>query len=139
MEHLPNLEEALKRFKYPIVLGDLNVDLNKARSPRIQRVADLLTEYSIINLVRHFPQHHRFQNLKIWLQVRQGTVLWPRCDYILGTDRRRFELVGIRDMRNFSLDHLTLRARLLRRPTRCHTRYLRGSRELLITPPCRGT
>ena len=27
------LEEALKRFKDPIVLGDLNMDLEKARSP----------------------------------------------------------------------------------------------------------
>ena len=33
LEHLPDLEEALKRFKYPIFLGYLNVDLDKTRSP----------------------------------------------------------------------------------------------------------
>ena len=36
LEHLQDLEESLKRFKEPIVLGDLNVDLNDARSSRSQ-------------------------------------------------------------------------------------------------------
>ena len=34
--HLPDLEEALKRFKDPIFLGDLNMDLGEARRPRSQ-------------------------------------------------------------------------------------------------------
>ena len=51
IENLPDLEEALKRFKDPIVLGDLNVDLCKVRSPRNQRVEDLLAEYGLIYLV----------------------------------------------------------------------------------------
>ena len=42
LEHLPDLEEALKRFKDPIVLRDLNMDLNKVMGPRRQRVANLL-------------------------------------------------------------------------------------------------
>ena len=33
IENLPDLEEALKLFKNPIVLGDLNVDLNEANIP----------------------------------------------------------------------------------------------------------
>ena len=44
LDHLPDLEEYLKRFKYPIVLGDLNADLDKARSLQIQKMADLLAE-----------------------------------------------------------------------------------------------
>ena len=36
LNHMPDLEEALKRFKDPIVLGDLNMDLNKSRIPRIK-------------------------------------------------------------------------------------------------------
>ena len=53
LDHLPDLEEALKRFKKPIVLGDLNVDLEEARILRSQRVADLFAEYGLIDLVRH--------------------------------------------------------------------------------------
>ena len=117
LEHLPNLEEALKRFRDPIFLGDLNMDLNGARKPWGQQVADLLAEYSIIDLVLHFRHHRRFWNLKTWSQVRQGTILRSIYDYILGTDRRHFELVGICDMRNFLSDHFALRSRLLWRPT----------------------
>ena len=95
LEHLPDLEESLKRFKDPIAIGDLNVHFDEARSLRIQQVADLLTEYGLIDLVRHFGQRRRFRNLKTWSQVRQGTVLWSRWDYILRKYQRLFELVGI--------------------------------------------
>ena len=56
LEHLPDVKEALQRFKGrdPIVLGDLNVDLDGARISRSQCMADLLTEYGIIDLVQQF-------------------------------------------------------------------------------------
>ena len=117
LEYLPDLEEALKSFKYPIVLGYLNVDLEEARSLRSQRVAKIIVDYGFIDLVRHFCQNRRFRNLKTWSQVRKGTVHRSRCDYIVGPDRRHFELVGIRDMWKFLLYHFTLKSRLLRRPT----------------------
>ena len=139
LDQLPDLEEALKRFRDPIVLGDLNVDLNKSKSLRIQRVEDLLMECNIIDLVRHFRQYRRFRNLKTWSQVRQETVLQLSCDYILGTGRCRFNLVGICDMRNFFSDHFALRERLLRRPTCCHARRLRGRIAFpLRLPPSRN-
>ena len=119
----------------PIVLNDLNVDLNKARSPRSQQVVDLLMEYGLIDLVRHFCQHRQFWNLQTWSQVQQGPVLRLRCDYILGTDWRRLEIFGIRYMHNFSSDHFVVRERLLLRPTRCHSCYLRGRRAFLRPPP----
>ena len=76
LNHMPDLEEALKRFKEPILLEDLSMDLVKVRSLQIQRVAELLTEYGLIDLVRHFRRRRRFRNLKNWYQVQQGTVLW---------------------------------------------------------------
>ena len=63
LEDLPNLEDALNIFRDPIVLRDLNVDLDEARSLRSQLVVDRLAEYSIIDLVRHFRQRRRFRNL----------------------------------------------------------------------------
>ena len=62
LKHLPDVEEELHLFKgmYPIVLGDLNVDLDESRSSRSQRVAYLITEFGIIDLVRHFRQCRRF-------------------------------------------------------------------------------
>ena len=51
LEHLPDLEEAIQRFRCPIFLGGLNVDLDEARSSRIQHVLDLLSNYGLIDLV----------------------------------------------------------------------------------------
>ena len=55
VEHLPDVEEALQRFKVqdPIFLADINVDLDDARISRSQHLADLLTEFGLIDLVRH--------------------------------------------------------------------------------------
>ena len=119
LEHLPDFEESLQCFKGmdTIVLGDLNVELDKSRSSRSQRVADLLTEIGIIDLVRHFQQHLRFWDVKTWTQVRKGAVLRSRCDYILGMDRCHFELVAIRYMRSYTPGHFDIQARLLIRPT----------------------
>ena len=36
-----------------------------------------------------------------------------RSDYILGTDRRRFELLGIGDIRNYPSEHLILQSWIL--------------------------
>ena len=44
LEHLPDLEEALQPFSDPIVLGDLNMDLEEMRILWSQRVSDLLAE-----------------------------------------------------------------------------------------------
>ena len=64
LDQLPDLEDHLRRFRDPIFLGDLDMDIDKARSPRSQQVADLLVVYVIIDLVRHFCQCRRFRNLK---------------------------------------------------------------------------
>ena len=68
-------------------------------------MADLLTEYGLIDLVRHFRQRRWFQDLKTWTQVKHSTVLRSRCNYILGIDRRRFKLFIIRSVRNYTSDH----------------------------------
>ena len=38
-------------------------------------------------------------------------------------------------MRNYTSDHFSIRALLLRRPTYCHNGYLQGRREFLLNPP----
>ena len=66
LEHLPDLEEALQRFRGPIYLRGLNVDLYEARILHSQSVSDLLAEYGLIDLVRHFRQRFMFRDLKTW-------------------------------------------------------------------------
>ena len=58
LNYLQYPKEALQRFKgmNPIFSGDLNVDLDDVCSLWRQRVADLLTEFELIDLVWHFHQ-----------------------------------------------------------------------------------
>ena len=80
LEHLLDVEEALYKFKGldPIVLGDLNMDLDNTHRSRSQHMADLLMEFGIVDLVRNFRQRRRFQNLKIWTQGIHGSTLHSR-------------------------------------------------------------
>ena len=66
--HLPDLEESLARFQvqYPIVLVDLNVNMDEAQNPRSRLVSNLLTEFVLIDFMHHFRQLLRFHNLKMW-------------------------------------------------------------------------
>ena len=56
LTHLPDIEKALEHFRcqYLILMGDLNVELYEDQNLRIQIVADMLTEFGLINLMRHF-------------------------------------------------------------------------------------
>ena len=58
LEHLQELEEALKRFwdKYSIVIGDLSADIGKAHNPRSQQVADLFINFGPMELLLRFYQ-----------------------------------------------------------------------------------
>ena len=93
-------------------------------------ILHLSHKFGLIDLVCHSHQRRRFRNLKTWSQVRQGTVFQSRCDYILGRDQRHFDLVGIRDMWNFSLEHFTLTEQFLRCPSHFHVWYPRRRRAL---------
>ena len=56
--HLPDLEEARTRFwdQDPIVIGNLSADIVKSQNSRSQQVADLLMEFSMMELLLHFRQ-----------------------------------------------------------------------------------
>ena len=134
LAHLSNLEEDLELFRGQdlIMLGDINVDLDESQNLRIQLVADLLTEFGLIDLIHQFCQRLCCRHLKTWTQVLQYTVLRAGCNYILSTDLYLFGLVGIRDMKKYSSDHFALRARLLQHPTLCHSRYLQVGRTFTL-------
>ena len=140
LDHLPDLEEAINRFPQqdPIIMGDLNADIHDLSTNRSQQVAAFLATFGLLDVLTHFKQRRPHRHNQTWRQVREGQVLRSRCDYILGTDRRLFESVGIRDPRHYSSDHLAVKARLLRSPTRCHNRYLRGRKQFPLQLPTIG-
>ena len=76
-----------------------------------------------MNLLHHFRKCWQYRHVKTGLQVRQVRFIQASSDYVMGTDRRRFEIVGIRGVRNYPADHLVLRARLLICPTEVVLQY----------------
>ena len=121
-----DLEEAMARFQGqdPILLVDLNVDLDEAQNPRSQPIADLLMEFGLIDFIHTLRQRLCCCHPNTWPQICQVAVLRLRCNYILGTDQRLFKIVGIWDLRNYPSDHFVLRERLPQTPARCHGHYL---------------
>ena len=56
LEHLPELEEAMTRFRDqdPIVLGYLNTDIGQSHNHISQQVVDLMIEFEMADLLHHF-------------------------------------------------------------------------------------
>jgi hypothetical protein len=89
-------------------------------------------------MLHHFQQQKAFTHRQTWWQIRDSKLIRSRCDYILGTDRRLFTTVSIRDPRYFSSDHYMLIARYLISPTPSHKLYLKGRKRLPLKPPTKG-
>ena len=123
------MEEDLTRLQEedPIVFGVLNATIRLAQNPRSQQVADLLMEFSLVDLLHHFQKSWRFHHMKSWSQILRGRFLCTRFYIILGVDLRQVRMVEIRDMRNYSSDYFTLRAILLQSLMWCHVNYLQVS------------
>ena len=137
---LEYLETALGRFQggpTPIVLGDLNTELKAPRNNREQRVADILADAGVFNMLPHFMHRRKHANHVTWRQRdRDGTVLAQgRCDYILGSDRRRFTSVTLKEPPNYTSDHVMVVGQLLSKPYGHHRRYLRSRQRYPIAAP----
>ena len=94
-----HLEKALDRFRQgrsPIVLGDLNVNLRYPQGARGQQIADLLATAGVSSVLPHFLQRARYRDHATWKQYSangKDVINRSWCDYILGSDRRRFQSV----------------------------------------------
>ena len=112
------------------------MDTGRLQNPQNQQVEDLLASFGMVNLISYFRQRILFFHMKMWWQVQLVRFLCSRCDYVLGSDLRLFETVGIRDLSNYESNHFALIERLLQILTFCHGGYLRGLHAFpLILPP----
>ena len=102
--------------------------------------APTCSRHGLLNLLHHFKQRKLHRHTKTWFQARRNavtdevTVYRSRCDYILHSDRRLFQTVGIRTPFKFDTDHLMLVARFLVKPTRHHKAYLLGRKKFPLRP-----
>ena len=139
VEYITQAFEAMPRAISPILLGDLNVDLANPRDGRGQEIAAELASLGLEDLLLHFRQRRRFRHGKTFWQCRDGRMVRSRCDYILGTDRRMFKNVSIRDPRLYTSDHYMVHGRLLLSSNRRqHLAYQRARKRFPLQPPKGG-
>lgn len=125
LEYLAQALELFPKGK-PIVLGDLNANLNSPRDARDAEVASLLSSNGLEDMLQHFKSRQGFRHGKTWRMVREGVQVTSRCDYLLGSDRRMFMNVQHKDPRCFNSDHLMVWAKMLSAPKWSNRRYLQG-------------
>jgi hypothetical protein len=115
---LASIFKASNRFAgQPIILmGDINVDLQtNTPSNHDTEIMALLATLGLEDMSTHFLQRKNFQHGNTWSMEREGDLIQSRCNYILGTDRRLFKYIQIKEP-NYNSDHLMVAGRLRSAP-----------------------
>ena len=107
-----------------LLAGYFNVNLAAPeRDRRAEDIATTLATEGLEDTAKHFlPQESRWcRDQRTWGVIRKGREVRYRTDYILGTDRRLFRNVAVRDPQHNS-DHYMVLGCLPRSPSRRITR-----------------
>ena len=82
-----------------MVAGDFNVDILAPEGRRAENIATDMATVGVEYMAQHFmPQRRRWsRDRRTWDQRRKGKLVRSQTDYILGTDRRLFKNVAVRD------------------------------------------
>ena len=94
-----------------VVAGDLNTDLGEVDGDRGgTEISAALTEAGLEDMATHFmPRQRRWgRERRTWAMVRGGKAVRSQTDYILGTDRRLFTNVAVRDPRYNSNHYMVM-------------------------------
>jgi hypothetical protein len=87
-------------------MGDINVDLRTTTPDKCDaEIMALLSTLGLEDMSMHFIQQQGFRHGNTWHMMREGTRLKARCDYILGTNRRIFQYIRLKNP-NYNSDHL---------------------------------
>ena len=115
--------------------GAFNVNLATPEGyRRAEDIAKTLATKGLEDMARHFlPRESRWcRDQRTWGMLQKGREVRSRTDYILGTDRRLFRNVAVRDPRHNS-DHYNVLGYLPSAPPTEHRRYLGGRKRWPVT------
>ena len=119
-----------------LVAGDFNVDIAAPEGDRrAEDIAAELATAGLEDMARHFlPREKRWcRDQRTWGILRKVQEVRSRTDYILGTDRRLFRNVTVRDPRH-NLDHYMVLGCLPSAPLSEMKRYLGGRKRWPVRP-----
>jgi hypothetical protein len=109
-------------------MGDINVDLRAATPTDCDaEIMALLSTLSLEDMSAHFIQRQGFRHGNTWHMMREGTMLKARCDYILGTDRRIFQYIRMKNP-NYNSDPLMVTGGIRSAEKADNIKYLRSRR-----------
>jgi hypothetical protein len=119
-----------------ILLGDINVDL-RTQTPdnRDTEIMALLATLGLEDMAAHFIQRKKFRHGNTWQMERDGTTLQSQCDYILGTDRRIFKYISIKDP-FYNSDHFMVTGGIRSAPKIDNIKYLGAVENSLCAIKC---
>ena len=115
----------------------MNVELAEPEGDRREEdIAATLATEGLEDMAEHFlPRRRRWcRDRRTWSMLRQGRELRSRTDYILGTDRRLFGNVAVRDPMHNSDHYMVLGCMHIASLTE-HKWYLGGQKKLPLRPP----
>ena len=55
--------------RYPVIIGDLSVDIFRLQNLKSQKLEYFLASFSLVILLSHFRQRLRFRLIKTWWHV----------------------------------------------------------------------
>jgi hypothetical protein len=69
-----------------ILLGDLNANLNNPRNDRGLKIATIVADLGLEDLISHFNQKCNYREKFTWWMRRGNSIIKAKCDYILGLE-----------------------------------------------------
>ena len=124
-----------------LVVGDLKTNLAAPEGDRRgEDIAATIATEGLEDMAQHLlPRERRWcWDRRTWGMLRKGREVRSRTDYILGTDRRLFRNVTVRDPRHNS-DHYMVLGCLPSASLTEHKRYLEGRKRWPVRPPSKPT
>ena len=112
------------------------MDILALEGRRAENIATDLATAGVEDMAQHFMPRGRqwCRDQRTWDMKRHGQVVRSRTDYILGTDRRVFQNLAVRDPRH-NTDHYIVLGCLPGAPLATTQQYQGGRRRWLVPPP----
>jgi hypothetical protein len=135
MEAIGNIEAAFREAPRNtiILLGDLNMDLVRPHNDRGMEIATMVANLGVEDIIQYFCQKQKHRKGSTWRMQRGDRWIKSRCDYILGTDKRIFKKISVKEPRHFYSDHLMVVGVLTSRPIKENRRYLMGWKKFTLS------
>ena len=114
MTTINHLDEVVHRTRIEdlIILGDLNVNMDKPKDERAEDIVNTIETYEMRNLMKQFRPKQRNTFNWSWSKFREGKEVRALCDYILFGKNIKWKSSNMVKM-NFDSDHRLLQGKLI--------------------------